>query len=106
MPVAPAPVSAEAKPRLELTPAAVPITFDMPVLRSTKDVVIPLSDRVTILELSAAMCRWPLGDPTSAEFRFCGCRAAGSMPYCSEHARVAFQPVGDRRRVERMARIA
>ncbi len=104
--VAPAPVSTEAKPRLEVAPAAVPITFDMPVLRSTKDVVIPLSDRVTILELSAAMCRWPLGDPTSAEFRFCGCRATGSTPYCSEHARVAFQPVGDRRRVERMARIA
>jgi len=102
-PVAPAPVSAEAEP-VEAAPVA--IAFDMPVLRSIKDVVIPLSGRVTILELGATMCRWPLGDPTSAEFRFCGCRAAGSMPYCSEHARVAFQPVADRRRVERMARIA
>ncbi len=83
-----------------------PITIDLPALRAVKDVVIPISDRVTILELSGSMCRWPIGDPTSAEFRFCGCRAVGTLPYCQEHARVAFQPVADRRRPERLIRIA
>ena len=87
-------------------PTPQPIAIDLQALRATSDVVIPLSDRVTILELGATMCRWPLGDPTSAEFRFCGCRSHSSLPYCAEHARVAFQPVADRRRVERMARIA
>lgn len=87
-------------------PTPQPIAIDLQVLRAASDVVIPLSDRVTILELGATMCRWPLGDPTSAEFRFCGCRSHSSLPYCAEHARVAFQPVADRRRVERMARIA
>ncbi len=86
--------------------AAEPITIDLPALRAVKDVVIPISGRVTILELSGSMCRWPIGDPTSAEFRFCGCRAVGTLPYCQEHARVAFQPVADRRRPERLIRIA
>ncbi len=86
--------------------AAEPITIDLPALRAVKDVVIPITDRVTILELSGSMCRWPIGDPTSAEFRFCGCRAVGTLPYCQEHARVAFQPVADRRRPERLIRIA
>ncbi len=87
-------------------PAPEPITFDLPVLRAKKESLIPVSDRVTILELNGSMCRWPIGDPTSAEFRFCGCRAMGTLPYCQDHARVAFQPVADRRRTERMIRIA
>jgi GcrA cell cycle regulator len=86
--------------------AAEPSTVDLPALRAAKDVVIPISDRVTILELSGSMCRWPIGDPTNAEFRFCGCRAVGTLPYCQDHARVAFQPVADRRRTERLIRIA
>jgi GcrA cell cycle regulator len=81
------------------------MTIDLPALRAVKDAAIPISDRVTILELNGSMCRWPIGDPTSAEFRFCGCRAVGTLPYCQEHARVAFQPVADRRRTERMIRI-
>ncbi len=89
-----------------LEAAPEPITIDLPALRASKEVSIPVSDRVTILELSGSMCRWPIGDPTSAEFRFCGCRAVGTLPYCQEHARVAFQPVADRRRTDRMVRIA
>ena len=30
-----------------------------------KDVVVPMSEPVTILELREAMCRWPIGDPTA-----------------------------------------
>lgn len=89
-----------------LDAAPEPITVSLPMVRAPRDVVLPISDRVTILELSGSMCRWPIGDPTSAEFRFCGCRAVGTLPYCQEHARVAFQPVADRRRAERLIRIA
>ena len=105
-PIALAPVLEEIVSEIEVPPTPQPIAIDLQVLRASSDVVIPLSDRVTILELGATMCRWPLGDPTSAEFRFCGCRSHSSLPYCAEHARVAFQPVADRRRVERMVRIA
>lgn len=71
-----------------------------------KDVVIPISDRVTIMDLRDTMCRWPIGDPTNPEFRYCGSRSGPLGPYCSEHARLAFQPTQDRRRVDRVARIA
>lgn len=65
-----------------------------------EDVVIPISERVTILELKEAMCRWPLGDPTSSEFRFCGAKkpTEATGPYCAYHSRIAYQPVQDRRR--------
>jgi GcrA cell cycle regulator len=44
----------------------------------------------TVLTLGSHMCKWPIGDPSSAGFTFCG-RAAGGGPYCVQHARVAYQ---------------
>lgn len=64
----------------------------------SEDVVIPFSERVTIMELREYMCRWPMGDPTSPDFRFCGGRSQTGMPYCSYHSRIAYQPAADRRR--------
>jgi GcrA cell cycle regulator len=37
------------------------------------------------------MCKYPIGDPTEADFAFCG-RASASGPYCQDHARLAYQP--------------
>ncbi len=59
--------------------------------------------RVTIMELREGMCRWPIGDPTSPEFRFCGARADIGSPYCDHHARIAYQPAADRRRERKVA---
>ena len=95
----------EIQPEVEHEVLPVPVAIDLGALRP-REMALPTSGRVTILELGATMCRWPLGDPTSAEFRFCGCRVVNGLPYCPEHARVAFQPVTDRRRVERMIRTA
>ncbi|RYE32612.1 MAG: GcrA cell cycle regulator [Hyphomicrobiales bacterium] len=64
----------------------------------SEDVVIPFSERVTIMDLREYMCRWPMGDPTTPEFRFCGARSQSGLPYCSHHARIAYQPAADRRR--------
>lgn len=69
-----------------------------------EDVVVPFSERVTIMDLREYMCRWPMGDPTTAEFRFCGARSVTGMPYCTHHARIAYQPAADRRRDRRPAR--
>ena len=69
------------------------------------EVVIPMSERVSIMELRESMCRWPLGDPASADFRYCGAKMQiGLGPYCAYHARIAYQPVADRRRERRAAR--
>ncbi len=62
------------------------------------NVVVPFSERVTIMELKDSMCRWPMGDPTHADFRFCGLKTDSGVPYCSYHCRIAYQPAGDRRR--------
>jgi GcrA cell cycle regulator len=63
-----------------------------------EDVVIPMSLRVTIVELKEAMCKWPLGDPTTPEFRYCGIQTQSEGPYCVHHGRMAYQPAQDRRR--------
>jgi GcrA cell cycle regulator len=63
--------------------------------------IIPLGQRRSILDLTEETCRWPIGDPGSAEFFFCGGQALTSLPYCSYHSRVAYQPAGDRRRDRR-----
>ena len=46
----------------------------------------------TVLTLGAHMCKWPIGDPSTDGFTFCGRRNSGEGPYCVEHARVAYQP--------------
>jgi len=40
--------------------------------------------------LGAHCCRWPIGDPKSADFSFCGRPATG--PYCRAHAAAAVRP--------------
>jgi GcrA cell cycle regulator len=65
--------------------------------RILESVVLPMSPRVTIVELREAMCRWPLGDPTSPEFRYCGAPSS-SGPYCAHHGALAYQPAQERRR--------
>jgi GcrA cell cycle regulator len=77
-----------------------PRPVEAPAPKPLEEVLIPMSERVTIMELREAMCRWPLGDPTTAEFRFCGAKKASSAegPYCTYHTRIAYQPVQDRRR--------
>ena len=47
----------------------------------------------TVLTLGAHMCKWPIGDPSTDEFSFCGRRTGGDEgPYCREHAQIAYQP--------------
>ena len=66
--------------------------------RSSGDNVVPMAEAVTIMELRESMCRWPVGDPSSSEFRYCGGKAPiGDGPYCTFHSRMAYQPTQDRR---------
>ena len=62
------------------------------------DNVVPMSQRLTLVELNEATCHWPIGDPSSSEFYFCGGKALQSLPYCAHHSRIAYQPASDRRR--------
>jgi GcrA cell cycle regulator len=71
-----------------------------PVARmsSSDDVVVPISKHATILTLTEQTCKWPIGDPSTEGFHFCGCGSKPGVPYCDYHARIAYQPVHDRRR--------
>lgn len=48
---------------------------------------------VTLMDLRLCDCRWPLGDPRTPEFRFCGEPvSAPGRPYCSHHNAMAYTP--------------
>ena len=53
---------------------------------------------IAVTKAGERHCRWPVGDPRSPDFRFCGCAAYDSMPYCIDHARVAYQNIGKKHR--------
>jgi GcrA cell cycle regulator len=62
-----------------------------------QDVVVPMSRRVSIMELKEGICRWPLGDPMHADFVYCGADCSTGTPYCGFHSKVAYQQPHDRR---------
>lgn len=66
--------------------------------------IIPLGQRRALLELNEETCRWPIGDPATSDFFFCGGKPIPGLPYCSYHSRVAYQPAADRRRDKRPLR--
>jgi len=53
---------------------------------------LPDGKYATILTIRDHMCKWPIGDPTSQEFRFCGRKVKAKEPYCDAHCQVAYQP--------------
>ena len=81
----PAPTFPESAPRADIGPS-----------------LIATSTRVTIMDLRESMCRWPMGDPTSADFHYCGDRSITGLPYCTHHAQIAYQPAAERKRDRRV----
>ncbi|WP_417411218.1 GcrA family cell cycle regulator [Hoeflea sp.] len=66
--------------------------------RPMDDVVVPISRRLTLVELSERTCKWPVGDPLQEGFHFCGNDSGDASPYCGYHAKMAFQPSSERKR--------
>ena len=53
--------------------------------------------KISLLELTERTCKWPVGDPATEEFWFCGLPSQAGKPYCAAHVGVAFQPMSQRR---------
>lgn len=53
--------------------------------------------RLTLMELTEKTCKWPVGDPATPNFWFCGLPVQPGKPYCEAHVGVAFQPMSARR---------
>ncbi|MCB9818623.1 GcrA cell cycle regulator [Candidatus Nomurabacteria bacterium] len=60
-------------------------------------IVVPVSKKIQIMELSERTCKWPIGDPLESSFCYCGNDTA-KRPYCGYHAKLAFQPESGRRK--------
>lgn len=53
--------------------------------------------KLTLMELTERTCKWPVGDPATEDFWFCGLPVQQGKPYCEAHVGVAFQPMSSRR---------
>lgn len=53
--------------------------------------------KISLMELTERTCKWPIGDPATDEFWFCGLSVQTGKPYCEAHVGVAFQPMTSRR---------
>ena len=67
-------------------------------MKTAEEVVLPISRKLTLLELTESTCKWPTGDPTRPGFSFCGHNSKDDKPYCEFHSKLAFQPASERRR--------
>lgn len=53
--------------------------------------------KLTLMQLTERTCKWPIGDPATDDFWFCGHPVEPGKPYCETHVSVAFQPMSSRR---------
>ncbi|MDK3072326.1 GcrA family cell cycle regulator [Sedimentitalea sp. JM2-8] len=53
--------------------------------------------KISLMELTERTCKWPVGDPATEDFWFCGLPVQAGKPYCEAHVGVAFQPMSARR---------
>ncbi|MCC1493766.1 GcrA family cell cycle regulator [Cognatishimia sp. F0-27] len=53
--------------------------------------------KLGLMELTERTCKWPVGDPATPDFWFCGLPTQQGKPYCEAHVGVAFQPMSSRR---------
>ena len=53
--------------------------------------------KISLMELTEKTCKWPVGDPATDDFWFCGLSVQTGKPYCEAHVSVAFQPMSSRR---------
>lgn len=62
------------------------------------EIVVPESQRVSLLQLNEHTCKWPIGDPLAADFHFCGGHSLEGKPYCEFHAHKAYHQIDRKKR--------
>ena len=90
-------------PRKAIVPAGQPLPpqpsaneISPETLASVREVE-KTAKRITLMELTERTCKWPIGDPATDDFWFCGLGVQQGKPYCEAHVSVAFQPMSSRR---------
>ena len=54
-------------------------------------VSVDMKPTASLLNLGGHACRWPIGDPSTSDFGFCGRERSGAGSYCSDHAQVSLR---------------
>jgi GcrA cell cycle regulator len=47
--------------------------------------------RLRLEDIRESACRWPLGDPRSGDFAYCGLAPVGGQSYCAGHCQMAYR---------------
>ena len=90
-------------PRRMIVPAGQPLPPQpsaneiSPETLATAREVEKRSRKLSLMELTERTCKWPIGDPATDKFWFCGLPTQPGKPYCETHVSVAFQPMNNRR---------
>jgi GcrA cell cycle regulator len=62
------------------------------------DIPQPTPKMISLLQLNELTCRFPVGDPQTDDFGFCGHSVRDGDKYCEYHCRLTYQPAADRKR--------
>ncbi|MFC2966526.1 GcrA family cell cycle regulator [Acidimangrovimonas pyrenivorans] len=102
-PAAAAPSPAPSPARKQVVPAGQPLPPQPSANEISPEALAKVGEvekkarKLTLMELTERTCKWPIGDPATEEFWFCGLPAQQGKPYCEAHVGVAFQPMSARR---------
>lgn len=99
--------AAPAKPNLPARKQIIPAGQPLPPQPSANEIspealakvneVEKKSKKIGLMDLTERTCKWPVGDPATEDFWFCGLPVKQGKPYCEAHVGVAFQPMSARR---------
>jgi len=104
-----APAATEVKPtnvtplRRQIVPAGQPLPPQPSANEISPEALARVSEvekkakKISLLDLTEKTCKWPVGDPATDDFWFCGLPSQAGKPYCEAHVGVAFQPMNARR---------
>ncbi|WP_425040239.1 GcrA family cell cycle regulator [Primorskyibacter sp. S187A] len=102
----PAPEAKAATPipaRKQIIPAGQPLPPQPSANEISPEALAKVSEiekkakKLSLMELTERTCKWPVGDPATDDFWFCGLPVQQGKPYCEAHVGVAFQPMSTRR---------
>ncbi len=89
-----APKKATATPAKKTPVAATPAQASKSKASSSKTLAMHqriIQHSLEMANLKPNQCRWPIGDPDSENFHFCGETVFVGKPYCYEHCKQAYQ---------------
>lgn len=81
----------DVKPKVEKKE---PVVIKTASKKTKKDMALHelvIQHALQMANLKPNQCRWPIGDPDSDSFHFCGEQVFSGKPYCYEHCRQAYQ---------------